>query len=395
MMTGDPMKQYRIRAFGKVECCMANREYYVGETIKADGDLYRITGKIIFRNPADGKTWEEYKLIAVNYNQEERWLSVDNSYKEYSLSRINPSADTMGYHQVDAGTQEVVSAEGDVDVVKGDTARFVEYEDSTEEKIISMETWEDGAEYSSGYYLDPWEFGREGENVSRSGSGGSGSGGKGLPLVVICFVMIWLAGFGGSSISGLFSNQKVISRYLKNSNVYQYTTSITGEDKQKADVYRFRSDISVEGLTEEAALLTVAYNIIDGINGKSESVQQNNEPDDHTVAILTKKEYCIVYWGDDNKIYAQVSPRKYAYTTDKEPYHSRRGTHRYFRRFYYSTGYRSDSSAYSHSPSSYTGYSDGEISYDSGNELNSYSNSVRQSSAASRSSDGGGLSSGK
>ncbi len=371
---------------------MGNREYYVGETIKADGDLYRITGKIIYRNPADGKTWEEYRLIAVNFNEEERWLSVDNSYKEYSLSKVNPLADTMGYHQVDAGMQEVVSAEGDVDVEKGDTARFVEYEDSTEEKIVSMETWEDGVEYSSGYYLDPWEFGREGENVSRSGPR---SKGKGFPLVVICFLVIWFMGFGGSFVSGLSSNQKSIGRYLKKSNLFQYATSITGEDKQKADVYEYQSDPSFDGFTQEALLMMVAYNIIDGIDGKSESIQQNNETDDHTVAILTQKEYCIIYQGDDDKVYVQVSSRKYAYTTDKEPYHGRRRTHSYFRRFYYSTGYIADSSTYSRSPSSYTGYSDGGISYDSGNELNSYSNSVRQSSAATRSSDGGGLSSGK
>ena len=141
--------------------------------------------------------------------------------------------------------------------------------------------------------------------------------------------------------------------------------------------------------------MTVAHNIIDGIEGNSESIQQNNESDDHTVAILTKKEYCIIYRGDDDKVYVQISSRKYAYTTDKEPYHARRGTHRFFRGFYYSTGYGTDSTTYKRYSSSYAGYSDGGIDYDSGNELNSYSDSVRQSSIGSRSSDGGGLSSGK
>ena len=369
---------------------MENREYYIGETIKADGDQYRITGKIIYRNPADGQTWEEYKMTAINFNQEERWLSIDNSYKEYSLSKINPYADTSGYHQVDAGTQEVVFAEGDVDVEKGDTARFVEYEDSTEEKIISIETWDDGAEYSSGYYLDPWEFGREGENTGRKGSGG-----KSFSLVTVCFVLIWFIGFGGSMITGFFSGQKAIEHYLKKSSLYEYTTSITGESKQKANVYEYLCDISAQDISDESILMTVAYNIIDGIEGNSESIQQNDETDDHTVAILTPKEYCIIYRGEDDKIYVQNSSRKYAYTTDKEPYHAGRRTRSFFRRFYYSTGYRSDSSTYSSAPSSYAGYSEGEISYDSGNELNSYANSVRQSSVGSRSSDGGGLSSGK
>ena len=139
----------------------------------------------------------------------------------------------------------------------------------------------------------------------------------------------------------------------------------------------------------------VAQDIIDGIEGNTESVQQNTEDGDYTIAILTEKEYCIVYRGDDDRVYVQVSPRKYAYTSDKEPYHSRAGTYRYFRRFYYSRGYGSDSSTYSNSTSSYYGYSDGTIDYNSNNSLNSYSQNVRQESINSRSSDGGGLSSGK
>ena len=72
---------------------------------------------------------------------------------------------------------KVVSVMGNVDVVVGDEVSFEEYEDRTEEKIISVEHWDDGTEYSSGYYLDSWEFGREGE-VQRKSSFVGGSGGS-------------------------------------------------------------------------------------------------------------------------------------------------------------------------------------------------------------------------
>ena len=138
--------------------------YNIGEVIKADGDNYRVLGRITYLNKADGKTWDEYRLRAENFNNEERWLSVDYAYNEYSLSKKNPFANTMGYHLVDRGTAQVAGVAGDVDVEMGEEVIFEEYEDVTEEKIVSIEHWNDEDEYSSGYYLDPWEFGRGSQN---------------------------------------------------------------------------------------------------------------------------------------------------------------------------------------------------------------------------------------
>ena len=369
------------------------REYFVGERIKADGDYYHVIGRITYQNKIDGKFWDEYRLRAENFHNAERWLSVDNAYNEFSLSKANPGASTFGYHVVDSGVARVTSAMGEVDVVVGDEVSFEEYEDREEEKIISVEHWADGTEISSGYYLDSWEFGKDGEYTPRIGGGGSSSA-KGLVSGI--FFIFWLICFCGPLFSGLFSGNKKIESYVKKSALYQYTTSITGEDKQNANVYEYISGSSLlQNYSEQEALMHVAQDIIDGVEGNSESIQQNDEKDDKTVAILTKKEYCIIYRSEDDKILVQVSSRKYAYTTDKEPYHSRRRTRRYYRRFYYSRGYGYDSSSFSNSRSSYTGYDDGTIDYNSGNDLNSYSNNVRQSSVGSRSSDGGGLSSGK
>ncbi len=378
---------------------MGYRQYYINDRIKADGDYYRVVGRITFQNSSDGKSWDEYRLIAENFNNEERWLSIDNAYNEYSLSKANPYANTMGYHIVDRGMATVSAVMGDVDVEVGDRVSFEEYEDSEEEKIVSIEHWDDCTENSSGYYLDPWEFGKDGENIPRTplmsgSSGGGGVAAKGL--ITLIMIVIFLGSSCSSFLGGLIAGSKKIESYLKKSSAYVYTTSITGEEKSSANVYEYLSGSSLlQNYSEADALMVVAQDIIDGVNGNSESIQQNDESDDHTVAILTKKEYCIIYRSEDDKILVQISPRKYAYTTDKEPYHSRRRTRRYYRRFYYSRGYHYDESSFSSSRSSYTGYSDGTIDYDSNNSLNSYSNSVRQSSVNSRSSDGGGLSSGK
>ncbi len=378
---------------------MAKREYFVGDQIKADGDYYTILGKITFRNKSDGKTWDEYRLRSVQYSNEERWLAVDEYYKEYSISRVDPTAvsltGVMGYHLVDSGIEQVIAVSGDVgDVEVGDTAKFEEYEDNEEEKIVSIEDWDDGPEYSRGYYLDPWEFGKDGESATMHRLK---SGVKIGDLITTILVMLIIGiAFIAEYAPTLFNGNKKIEKYVKGSSSYEYVTSITGSEKQKANVYEYKysSPLSTEGTTD-AQLTLVAQDIIDGVDGNTESVQQNDEEGDQTIAILTNKEYCIIYRGEDDKIYVQVSTRKYAYTSDQEPYHSRTRTRRYYRRFYYSTGYSSDSSTYSSSQSSYGGYSDGTISYDSNNSLNGYSNSVRQTSAASRSSSGGGLSSGK
>ncbi|MFR2694444.1 MAG: DUF4178 domain-containing protein [Enterocloster bolteae] len=60
----------------------------------------------------------------------------------------------MSYRQADAGQAVVTSCFGQVDTSPGDTVRYTEYEDGTEELIIAVEQWEDETEYSKGCYLD-------------------------------------------------------------------------------------------------------------------------------------------------------------------------------------------------------------------------------------------------
>ena len=114
-----------------------------------------VVGYIQYANTKDrGLRWTEYRLKTA-YG--ERWLSVDEHYNEYSISQPeNKVGGNIGpeWKKVDEGHQVVVSYGGDVDVDMGEKADFIEFEDETEEKILSVEIWSDGTEYSTGYYVD-------------------------------------------------------------------------------------------------------------------------------------------------------------------------------------------------------------------------------------------------
>ena len=108
--------------------------FSIGDIVNVDGDEYRIVGRIKYKNSSDGMCWDEYRMMPlIGYG--EAWLSVDDKFKEYSISKKAAiTTSVAGYHLVDSGTEIVVGREGKVDVDVGDRADFYEYEDSTEEK---------------------------------------------------------------------------------------------------------------------------------------------------------------------------------------------------------------------------------------------------------------------
>lgn len=363
--------------------------FSIGDVLSIEDREYRITGKITYRNSEDNCYWDEYRMFSVADNKE-AWLSIDETYKEYSISFMCRKPDMTGYHEVDRGREVVMSRMGNVDVDSGEAAWFREYEDDSEEKIISEEAWSDGTEYSFGHYVDVTDilFERsEPHKVVEYGSSQTSTGSKiGAVIFVIAFFGVFILGAAGNSLIDLFRNGSV-QKYLEGSSSYLYQTSITGQEQQKADVYKASSFSTVD---------SAAKDILKGINGKTASVQQNTEDSDNSVAILTNDEYCLVYMSDDNEtVLVQVSGRKYTYTTDNDLYHGTSHSRRYYRRFYHTVGYSSDSSRYSGSSSAYSSFNDTNISYNSSNTYNSYSGSIRQSSVGTRRSSGGGISSGK
>lgn len=53
-------------------------EYNVGDVLRADGELYKIIGKIQYKNIDDHCRWMEYRLKKVT-DGDEFWLSIDDA----------------------------------------------------------------------------------------------------------------------------------------------------------------------------------------------------------------------------------------------------------------------------------------------------------------------------
>lgn len=374
-----------------------NLYFETGDKIKVDNQKYIVKGLITFYNDADDYRWTEYKIKSIN-SSTIRWLSIDTTYDEYAIydqCKYNKTFDesniiSQGYKEADYGQARVTAFRGSVDVEVGDRVRFREFEDISEEKIIAIEIWEDEAEYSKGYYLDEDEIEKlesdneySDYNVTNKGYYSNDSGKiKNVFIGIVGIIMVIFIVIGAKSIGK--PKQVAMSQFIGSDSNFTYTTSITSDidNSQKADVYSTK-------LSVEAA----AKAIIDGIGGNTEDVQENIE--DSTVAIMTADEYCLVYISETGETLVQISNRKYTYSSNNEPYRSRSSTGRYYRSYYYTRGYASDSDRYSGSKNGYENYSDGNVSTNSSNKYQSYSDSVRQSSAGARTSSGGGTSSGK
>ncbi|MCR5281863.1 MAG: DUF4178 domain-containing protein [Lachnospiraceae bacterium] len=355
-------------------------DYKVGTKLKIRDLVCHVIGYIEYANFSDfNKRWVEYRLST---NKGEFWLSVDHEYQEYSMSfAANNVRGSIGpeWHKVDEGVQKVVSYSGDVDVDPGETASFVEFEDESEEKILSTEIWSDGTEYSYGYYIEKEEIVVTGFEQTLTMNSNN------MLTAIVCTILVLIC-IGGpifSNIIDAISTNRSMNKYLEKSSIFSYVTSITGNQKQKADVYEY----TIEDTTDNVAKL-----VINGINGYTESITQKDEASDDSIAILTKKEYCLIYHPEDapKKVYVQVSNRKYNYTSDNEPYKSTKSNTRWYRSHYYSSGYKADSGSFKKMPSAYQSYS-GDTIHNVGNGyFDSYSSSVRQASINSRSSSSGG-----
>jgi hypothetical protein len=386
---------------------MGNFDFKSNSKILVNTQNYTVIGAIYYSNTKDQSIWVEY-CIHNDSTNETKYLSVDQDNHEYALytmennrSDFSDSALTQkGYHQVDQGNARVTDFWGKSDVEVGDRVQYCEYEDSTGQKIMAIERWDDETEYSSGSYVDQTEIQliNQGYNTSqwRNSNAHYDSGetynnsSSGLldmkKLFAILTILVIVGSLVATSVASLFQSKK-IANYLSKSPSYSYATSITSNQRksEKADVY-----------TTSLSIDLAVKDIIDMLHGNLLSVQQNTEdPTDNSVAILTKKEYCLVYKNTEDITTVQISSRLYTYTSDSTPYHSSNYTGRYYRRYYYSNAYSSDNRSYKKYNSSYSIYNDSRVNTNDNDPYNIYSSSVRQSSRSSRSSLGGGTSAGK
>ncbi len=341
--------------------------------IKIAEEEFLVIGGITFYNVADCYKWEEYKIKNLK-NRSIKWLSTDVTYDEYAIyTEVHRKLNTSKYKNVD----------------------FEEYEDSTEEKIIGIERWADETEYSQGYYIDKEEItiiSKEETALSERKKFNNANGqinkksitlGKLIKKIIIISVMVFVGLLAIGAICNLDTSK--IRAFLEKDQNFVYETSITSDlnSKEKADVY------STSLTIEEAA-----KKIIDSVNGKVEDVQENTE--DNTVAILTKKEYCLVYSDETNNgTLIQISSRRYTYSSTNRPYRSSSTCSTYYRRYYYSMGYFDDESKYKRYNNGFENETYDYVDSNLDDKYKDYSYSVRQSSASTRTSSGGGTSSGK
>lgn len=369
--------------------------------IKIAKEEFLVIGGITFYNVADCYKWEEYKIKNLK-NRSIKWLSIDVTYDEYAIyTEVHRKLNTSKYKKADYGRAKVVSYFGDVDVDKNEIVDFEEYEDSTEEKIIGIERWKDETEYSQGYYIDkeeiiilskeetalPKKENTLGQRKNSSYKNGINKKDRSVSILkkyILIFAALMLVGTIGFRILANQGNNK-IRDFLKKDQNFVYETSITSDlnSKEKADVYS--TSLSIE---------EAAKKIIDSVNGKVEDVQENTE--DNTVAILTKKEYCLVYSDETNSgTLIQISSRGYTYSSTNRPYRSSSTCSTYYRRYYYSMGYFDDESKYKRYNNGFENETYDYVDSNLDDKYKDYSYSVRQSSASTRTSSGGGTSSGK
>ena len=134
-----------------------------------------------------------------------------------------------------------------------------------------------------------------------------------------------------------------------------------------------------------------AKDILEGIRGKTDDVQQNTEDGDESIAILNRSGILShLILPEDSEVLVQISSRKYAYTSDQTPYRAGAYTHHYYRSYYYTRGYYNDSQRFRSSNSSYRNYDGGTVASNVSYPYDQYSSSIRQSSVGGRTSSGGG-----
>lgn len=387
----------------------------LNQEVRVDGDNYVVKGWIEFSAVADGCSWREYKLKR-KQGGGYKWLSIDENYHEYAIyemTRDNKLFEDVilsrdGYKKVDSGKASVLDYGGNIDVERGERVSFTEYEDPTEEKIRAIEYWEGEVEYATGYYLDAEEiiplgnstynmYEQSGSPIGGASFSGTSFNGKsmmngsstlksfkgiGSKIIQVGTVLIVLFMIICSAISGFAT--KSVSKYLKNSVNFTYVTSITSDinTSQKADVYK--TSLSVQEATE---------NILSYVAKSVTSMDESAEGG--AVTLLTKKEYVIVYTSEDNETLVQVSNREYAYSSRNDLYRSRSYISSYYRRYYYAKGYMADSKRYKNATSGYEDYTDSTVEVSNSTHYKDYTNTIKQQSTASRSSSGGGTSSGK
>ena len=310
----------------------------------------------------------------VEKDGDHKWLCVEkNEYgkTEYSLyktynERINTNEiflniNGIQYELYEKGIATVKDYFGNADVDLYESCEYIDYISKDKKNIISIEKWEGEVEKSQGEYIDSSRIIITNEqDVEKTQRNETRNRKSKLLVFIICaffFIPIILPLFSGAFVN------KSIGKYLEkqtktSSPKYSYVTSVTNNtNNKKAKVYK----------STLTTIDSVVKDIIDGVpEGITDTIDSDPNTQEDGIGLHTKKEFAYIYL-ENGIVYVQISEKEYVNNTGASTYHSRHNIHYY--RTYSSTR---KSTVYSN-----------------------YSYSARQNSINSRSSSGGGTSSGK
>lgn len=354
--------------------------FNVGDTVSVNGTNYYVNGMLVFSSK-DGSVWPEYLLRNV-LNGDERWLCTDENCMLWEVLRSKP--DMTGYESVESGDETVTEAYGDVDSDPGDSAYYDDYYNRYSNSYISVERWDDETEYSKGVPVDPSQI-----QLIKAGDGVVPEKKKSKSKIWLIGLAVIASIFGFKYCGSSQQSSPAIEPGLSNNANYELKTYLTGSGKEHAQVYGSTAGNSVDSVTKE---------IIKYIEGNTTMVYEN-PIDSASVAIVTQKEYCVVYPDSiSNQTLVHVCNKNWASENSQTPlYHATECTNEFLRSLHIYDVHGEDSLRKSSSSGSHyhhrhsSGFLSGFLlGRTMSNRYNDYSNSIRQTSVSSRRSSGGG-----
>ena len=330
---------------------------------------YTVVNMIEYKE--DTWVWQEYEIkhdagairllcVEKDENNKTEYSIYDKNYGDINENEISFSSQNTQYELYEKGTATVKDYFGNADVDVGEWWEYIDYISEDKSKVLSIEKWEEEIEKSEGRYIDSSKVRITNEIDSQKEEMEKSNKKKGRIMSWIIYGIIFLPliiSVFSSLTSGLFVN-KSIQKYIDKQKKYTYVTSVTNNtNREKAKIYK----------SPYGDMDTTVKDIISGVpEGITDTIDTDPNTEEDGIGLKTKNEFAYIYLENGN-VYVQVSNKNYANNNTGSTYHNRYHT------YYYAT-YNSNRSSYTYS---------------------TYRNSARQQSVNSRTSSGGGTSSGK
>ena len=330
---------------------------------------YTVVNMIEYKE--DTWVWQEYEIkheagairwlcVEKDENNKTEYSIYDKYYGDINENEISFSSQNTQYELYEKGTATVKDYFGNADVDVGERCEYIDYISEDKSKVLSIEKWEEEIEKSEGRYIDSSkvritnEIDTQKEKIEKINK----KKGRIMSWIIygIIFLPLIISVFS-SLTSGLFVN-KSIQKYIDKQKKYTYVTSVTNNtNREKAKIYK----------SPYGDIDTTVKDIISGVpEGITDTIDTDPNTEEDGIGLKTKNEFAYIYLENGN-VYVQVSNKNYANNNTGSTYHN------IYHTYYYAT-YNSNRSSYTYS---------------------TYRNSARQQSVNSRTSSGGGTSSGK